>query len=84
VPVTTGSSGSSRSTGKCPGGWFSCADTAGGGCCPSGYACGASICTATGSVATTVAKEQPTSNGAGVHRVGVILCISLVGLAWIL
>lgn len=80
IPITTGSSGSSR-TGKCPGGWFSCADTAGGGCCPSGYACGASICTATGSVATTVAKEAPTNNGAGVNGIpAVMLGVSLVVL----
>jgi hypothetical protein len=76
-------SGSSSQAGKCPGGWFSCADTAGGGCCPSGYVCGASICTATGSVATTVAKEAPTSNGAGVNGVsGVMLGVSLVVLMW--
>ncbi|OOQ85264.1 putative GPI anchored protein [Penicillium brasilianum] len=85
IPVTTASSGSSRTAGKCPGGWFSCADTAGDDCCPSGYACGASICTATGSVATTVAKEAPTSNGAGVERVsGVVLGVGLAGWAWIL
>ncbi|KAJ5880729.1 uncharacterized protein N7473_011782 [Penicillium subrubescens] len=83
IPVTTGLSGSSSQAGKCPGGWFSCADTAGGGCCPSGYVCGASICTATGSVATTVAKEAPTSNGAGVNGVsGVMLGVSLVVLMW--
>lgn len=84
APAVTGVSSSSSGTGKCPGGWFSCADTAGGGCCPSGYACGASICTATGSVATTVAKEQPTSNGAGVERVGVVIGVSLVALVWVL
>ncbi|KAJ6150900.1 hypothetical protein N7470_007494 [Penicillium chermesinum] len=32
-PVATGAKG----TGACAGGWFSCADEAGGGCCPSGY-----------------------------------------------
>lgn len=84
APAVTGSSSSSGGTGKCPGGWFSCADTAGGGCCPSGYACGASICTATGSVATTVAKGQPTSNGAGGESVGVMIGVSLVSLVWVL
>jgi len=44
----------------CASSWFSCADTAGGGCCPSGFACGSS-CTATGSSAATVAKSQPVS-----------------------
>jgi Predicted solute binding protein len=57
-PVATGSS--SRPTGKCAKGWFSCADTVGGGCCPSGYACGQS-CTAT-AAHSTVAKEQATAS----------------------
>ncbi|KAJ5946656.1 hypothetical protein N7454_003495 [Penicillium verhagenii] len=59
-PVTTGSSNSGN-TGKCATGWFSCADTVGGGCCPSGYTCGSS-CTAAASK-TTVAKEQATASG---------------------
>ncbi|KAJ5660096.1 GPI anchored protein [Penicillium longicatenatum] len=61
-PVTTGSGESgSGNTGKCATGWFSCADTVGGGCCPSGYTCGSS-CTAAASK-TTIAKEQATSRG---------------------
>jgi hypothetical protein len=31
----------------CSPGWYSCAITDGGGCCPSGYICGTSSCTAT-------------------------------------
>jgi hypothetical protein len=56
---------SARAVTACANGWFSCADTAGGGCCPSGFACGSS-CTATGtgSPGATVAKGQPVS-GAG-------------------
>ncbi|KAJ5131832.1 hypothetical protein N7448_005990 [Penicillium atrosanguineum] len=64
-PVATGSS---KGTGKCANGWFSCADTVGGGCCPSGYACGQS-CTAT-AAHSTVAKEQATATSTG-SRVGV-------------
>ncbi|KAJ6131131.1 hypothetical protein N7523_001591 [Penicillium sp. IBT 18751x] len=68
-PVVTGSS---DPTGKCANGWFSCADTVGGGCCPSGYACGQS-CTAT-AAHSTVAKEQATATSSG-SRVGVHLSI---------
>ncbi|KZF25567.1 hypothetical protein L228DRAFT_236648 [Xylona heveae TC161] len=35
--------------GTCASGWFKCASTDGGGCCPSGYACGAA-CTATATI----------------------------------
>ncbi|KAJ5777498.1 GPI anchored protein [Penicillium odoratum] len=63
IPVTTGSGTSSGSIGKCATGWFSCADTVGGGCCPSGYTCGSS-CTA-GASKTTVAKEQATATSGG-------------------
>jgi hypothetical protein len=65
IPVTTGSSSGSK--GRCAKGWFSCADTVGGGCCPSGYACGQS-CTAT-AAHSTVAKEQATRTSSG-SRVG--------------
>ncbi|KAJ5684699.1 uncharacterized protein N7477_001044 [Penicillium maclennaniae] len=68
-PVVTGSS---DPTGKCANGWFSCADTVGGGCCPSGYACGQS-CTAT-AAHSTVAKEQATATSSG-SRVEVHLSI---------
>lgn len=61
IPVTTG--GGSGTTGRCAQGWFSCADTAGGGCCPSGFACGQS-CTAT-AAHSTVAKEQATGTSSG-------------------
>ncbi|KAL4930133.1 putative GPI anchored protein [Aspergillus undulatus] len=51
---------------RCATGWFSCADTVGGGCCPTGYACGSS-CTAvpTASTTGTVAKEEPTVESGG-------------------
>jgi hypothetical protein len=82
VPVTTATenSGGSGSGNRCANGWFSCADTVGGGCCPTGFACGAS-CTATDTAsATTVAKEQAT-NGAGTGRgmSRVLLGVSIVG-----
>ena len=75
VPATTGTS--SGSTEKCASGWFQCADTAGGGCCPRGYACGSS-CTAT-AARTTVAKEEVsggTSQTDGDMLLGIImLCL---------
>ncbi|RAL11517.1 putative GPI anchored protein [Aspergillus homomorphus CBS 101889] len=60
--TTSSSSSSSSSTGRCASGWFSCADTVGGGCCPTGYRCGTS-CTAVSTATETVSKEQPTSGG---------------------
>ncbi|KAL4796452.1 hypothetical protein BDV19DRAFT_81845 [Aspergillus venezuelensis] len=69
-------------TSQCATGWFSCADTVGGGCCPTGYACGAS-CTAvpTASTTGTVAKEAPTveSIGSGLDRCWMgLLCAMLM------
>ncbi|KAL2832056.1 hypothetical protein BDW59DRAFT_114903 [Aspergillus cavernicola] len=68
VPVETTSTASSEASGprQCASGWFSCADTVGGGCCPSGYACGSS-CTAVSAASTTgtVAKEEPTATSMG-------------------
>ncbi|KAL2872135.1 putative GPI anchored protein [Aspergillus lucknowensis] len=62
VPEATTTSRSGEGSGPrgCASGWFKCADTVGGGCCPSGYACGES-CTAvpTASTTGTVAKEEP-------------------------
>ncbi len=43
-------------TGACATGWSSCAATNGGGCCPTGYACGSS-CTATATVSGLQASE---------------------------
>ncbi|OQD62999.1 hypothetical protein PENPOL_c010G05392 [Penicillium polonicum] len=55
---------------RCAQGWFHCADTVGGGCCPMGFACGASCTARDIAFGTTIAKEQATAtSGAGVvHR----------------
>ncbi|KAL4780995.1 hypothetical protein BJX76DRAFT_26007 [Aspergillus varians] len=69
-PTTSAESSEGSGSTGCASGWFSCADTDGGGCCPTGYACGSS-CTAvpTESTTGTVAKEAPTveSRGEGVE-----------------
>ncbi|KAJ6130919.1 hypothetical protein N7512_003699 [Penicillium capsulatum] len=75
VPVTA--DGDSPPPGRCAKGWFPCADTAGGGCCPTEYACGSS-CTAT-AARTTVAKEQATTNSAARRNQGAVWGI---GLLW--
>ncbi|KAJ6142793.1 hypothetical protein N7471_002246 [Penicillium samsonianum] len=63
VATTTQHSGGNR----CAQGWFHCADTVGGGCCPIGFACGASCTARDIASGTTVAKEQATAtNGDGV------------------
>ncbi|KAJ5420240.1 hypothetical protein N7465_002759 [Penicillium sp. CMV-2018d] len=52
---------------RCAQGWFHCADTVGGGCCPMGFACGASCTARDIAFGTTIAKEQATAtSGAGV------------------
>jgi hypothetical protein len=45
-------------SGNCANGWFSCAASVGGGCCPSGYGCGTS-CTAVASGQSNVGKGAP-------------------------
>ncbi|GFF77288.1 hypothetical protein IFM47457_04364 [Aspergillus lentulus] len=74
--TTTAASG----TGRCASGWFSCADTVGVGCCPTGYACGSS-CTAVASVSAsgTLAKSQP-ENEASRHSIRAIWAIGALGL----
>ncbi|OQE11883.1 hypothetical protein PENFLA_c070G09512 [Penicillium flavigenum] len=47
---------------QCAQGWFHCADTVGGGCCPMGFACGSSCTASDTAFATTVAKEQATAS----------------------
>ncbi|KAJ5517271.1 hypothetical protein N7527_008831 [Penicillium freii] len=66
VATTMSHSGGNR----CAQGWFHCADTVGGGCCPMGFACGASCTARDIAFGTTIAKEQATAtSGAGVvHR----------------
>lgn len=50
APTGTYLSGSTTLlTGSCATGWSSCAASFGGGCCPSGYACGTAACSATAS-----------------------------------
>ncbi|KAJ5489381.1 hypothetical protein N7539_004271 [Penicillium diatomitis] len=101
IPVATatatGSSTPSAGQGqrKCPGGWFQCAASDGGDCCPTGYVCGKSMCSATAGAtagaggtgaATTVAKEQPTGSGNGasglqVNRGVIITTMMMVVMA---
>ncbi|KAF7586226.1 hypothetical protein BBP40_009224 [Aspergillus hancockii] len=86
VPVET--EAPPATTGRCASGWFSCADTAGGGCCPTGFACGPSCTAVTTATATgTVAKEQPTNSAADRHfRDGMttMLGITMLGMLWTL
>lgn len=81
------------SAGSCATGWYSCGADVGGGCCPSGYACGSS-CTATatssgsavaGVTGSSVAKEAVSGAVGGlgwgvVWMVGVGVCVGTVGL----
>ncbi|KAJ5926409.1 hypothetical protein N7516_008182 [Penicillium verrucosum] len=74
---------------RCAQGWFHCADTVGGGCCPMGFACGASCTARDIAFGTTIAKEQATATrGAGVmHRVNKMMLGMMLGMGvgvWIL
>ncbi|KAL4888062.1 hypothetical protein BDV59DRAFT_189330 [Aspergillus ambiguus] len=81
VPAETTAPAVGTGGGRCASGWFSCADTVGGGCCPTGYACGSS-CTAvaTSTVTGTVAKEAPRNLGSrmNVASLMTILAVSMV------
>lgn len=73
TPITTTTSvGSGSGSGNCASGWYSCAPSVNGGCCPSGYACGTSDCQAaaietrpgSGIPAENVGKIAPESSAA--------------------
>lgn len=81
VPVTSKAFNGPHSAGKCAQGWFSCADTAGGGCCPFGFACGTS-CTAT-AAQTTVGKGQPSSDGSRLRVFKALLGVSVLYMSWV-
>ena len=82
--IPSGTGDAALGANGCAGGWFSCAAGQGGGCCPSGYACGTS-CTATAVVVqggqtgtATVAKDN------GVESLSVrlwVLFVTNMGLA---
>ncbi|EAW07868.1 putative GPI anchored protein [Aspergillus clavatus NRRL 1] len=81
VPAQT--TGAVSGTGRCASGWFSCADTVGGGCCPSGFACGSSCTTVASASATgTVAKSAPDS--AGSRLSGRTTWRVVLGMTWML
>lgn len=65
APTGNGISTANLVTGVCATGWQTCAASNGGGCCPAGYACGAS-CTATasGGGGSVTGKKAPQSGGA--------------------
>ncbi len=71
--ISSGLSANTILTGACATGWSTCAASNGGGCCPTGYACGSS-CTATatasGLQASQVGKLAPNEavRGAGKGR----------------
>ncbi|KAL2785060.1 hypothetical protein BJX66DRAFT_315691 [Aspergillus keveii] len=85
--TATSSGGSGSSSSGCASGWFSCADTVGGGCCPSGYACGEESCTAAPAASTsgTVAKEDPAApaNTGGTSKIHwKMMMYTTLGMIW--
>ncbi|PYH92123.1 GPI anchored protein [Aspergillus ellipticus CBS 707.79] len=83
---TTTATATTSATEKCAIGWFSCAATVGGGCCPTGYQCGAS-CTAVSTATSTVAKEQATGGsdqlGWSGRMLGFSGGVAVAGAFWI-
>ena len=63
APTRSGITGVGPLTGSCGQGLFTCAQSVGGGCCPSGYGCGTVQCTATasGGQGNVVGKVAPES-----------------------
>ncbi|RDW62695.1 hypothetical protein BP5796_10997 [Coleophoma crateriformis] len=76
VPVGSGASTASTTAGTCATGWFSCAASEGGNCCPSGYACGTASCSSVGATSTVVAAKEGTS---GSSRTSFVGALSLLG-----
>ncbi|KIX95197.1 uncharacterized protein Z520_09113 [Fonsecaea multimorphosa CBS 102226] len=73
-------------TGNCAHGWSTCAPSVGGGCCPSGYVCGATSCavpaSVTGGGGKGVGKEAPNAAAASQRKqqhfwVGVYWVVSM-------
>ncbi|KAJ5459092.1 hypothetical protein N7530_011036 [Penicillium desertorum] len=62
APAATTTTAEHPGGNQCAQGWFHCADTVGGGCCPMGFACGSSCTARDTAFATTVAKEQATAS----------------------
>ena len=86
APTGNGISTANLATGACANGWQTCAASNGGGCCPGGYACGASCTgTASGIGGSVTGKEAPQSNAVSmstrclgrVALVGVVMVIAL-------
>lgn len=78
--TTPGSSGTGAGTttqGSCANAWYSCGSNEGGGCCPSGFVCGAS-CTATVSGQSNVGKESPSFGARGLVLAWGVLALGVV------
>ena len=74
APTGSGITGVGPVTGSCGQGLFTCAQSIGGGCCPSGYGCGTARCTATvsGGQGNVVGKIAPESAASYVEaKVGI-------------
>lgn len=67
---------------RCANGWYGCAANQGGGCCPSGYACGASCSSTSGVGPSQVNKIEPTS--AAAHKLVEGMGVYLMGIAMVL
>ncbi|KAL1955995.1 hypothetical protein VTO42DRAFT_7895 [Malbranchea cinnamomea] len=85
VPRSTDASWlGSGPTGRCAEGWTSCGADVGGGCCPNGYECGWTSCTASTAVGTGSVGKIPPENKGGKGRVAEWKHASLTWMVMIL
>lgn len=81
--IPSGTGDAALGANGCAVGWFSCANGEGGGCCPSGYACGTS-CSATAVVlqnGATGTAEVAKDNGVEALKAGRSMVTAGIGLA---
>ena len=62
-------------TGSCATGWSSCAPSAGGNCCPSGYGCGTASCSLVSASSTEVVQKASPNVGSVNKRVIGVGCV---------
>jgi progranulin len=59
--ITVAANSPNNQPGSCASGWYSCAASLSGGCCPSGFGCSVTNCMATDGANRSVGKIAPSS-----------------------
>lgn len=78
VPVGAAAT-TANPTGSCASGWFSCAASVGGNCCPSGYECGTASCSLVEATTTVVSPKEASNGGRlDVKRINVLAILGQI------